>query len=70
MSMQTFRTLLSVFLFAIAAICNAAFAENTNLLPKYGSVPKNEVQKVHIVKDDVIAPQVSSGFRQAINGGS
>ncbi|MEO8627330.1 MAG: hypothetical protein ABI612_04420 [Betaproteobacteria bacterium] len=43
--MVTYRTLRSVFLFGIALLCNVAFAENNDLLPKYGSGPKNEVQQ-------------------------
>lgn len=43
--MHTFRTLFLALLFAALSASNIAFAQDIRLLPKYGSLPKNEAQK-------------------------
>jgi len=43
--MHILRTLLLVLLLGIGSISNVAFAQDVNLQPKYGAVPKNEAQK-------------------------
>lgn len=43
--MPIFRSLLLVLLFAVGSTCQVALAQDINLQPKYGLVPKNEAQK-------------------------
>ncbi len=43
--MHTLRILITALLLATWSLCQLAFAENISLLPKYGSLPKNEAQK-------------------------
>ncbi|MDX8398702.1 MAG: hypothetical protein R8K20_00455 [Gallionellaceae bacterium] len=44
--MFIFRTLFLALLLSVLSIINVAFAQDTNLQPKYGSLPKNEAQKI------------------------
>jgi tetratricopeptide (TPR) repeat protein len=43
--MHTYRAILLVLALAIGTVFSAAFAQEINLLPKYGLLPKNEAQK-------------------------
>lgn len=43
--MLIFRSLLLSLLFAVGSTCQGALAQDINLQPKYGSVPKNEAQR-------------------------
>lgn len=43
--MKMYRVILVLLLLAIAPLCSEAFAQDMNLRPKYGLLPKNDVQK-------------------------
>ena len=43
--MLSLRTVLLVLVLALASSISIAFAQDINILPKYGSLPKNEAQK-------------------------
>jgi tetratricopeptide (TPR) repeat protein len=48
--MQTVFRFFSTFLILTASAFNIAYAQDISLLPKYGSLPKNETQKLSDVK--------------------